>query len=287
MIGNSILTASSAFIEYSKISPSISPPGETQLFSACARWVARYEVFSVAQPLQIITSITVPLDSDEIWLNMNQSLWYGHLRPNGSLFQQAKVFKRDGSEPLCRIQFPIAISPHISTFMVLRDVFTIDPGQSELRKSYSTKRITFHFDSKFESQWNTMYYLGRMQNRLEVAHWNYVGDGIFPFAPVYLYFFTFSSDGSYLFFRDEEIDRHANLIILELHPTEPSLWSVAGRTTKHLPHGAKVSSAFQYSLPVALIVYDVRVYIWPFKSGKSVSLTPMFFNQIFEKLRQE
>lgn len=237
-----------------------------ELHQACSGWVAKYEVFPADQDSHPTISVTIPLDPDEIWLSIHQSMWAKHMLPKpapSSLEQKGP----ENAESVFKLHFPLAISPTISTFVILRDMYEISPDTLGQDVSYSTTRLQFDFQSKVRERWQPSYYSGKLQNRLNEPLWDYHWHRIFEEAKPYLYFWTFSFDGSYLHFRDEENGADSNMAIWDRVEAE---WVMASRITSSLPCENEVSVAIQRDPCLVVIAFEDRVLLWPFNSGMSI-----------------
>src|SRR6266487_6490309 len=85
----------------------------------CTGWVARYEVWTIADNPVCSADICIPLAADEVHLQLQCSLWQED--PSYSL----EAFK---------CQFPLAISANIRLIAILRTVYYFTPaGNREAR----------------------------------------------------------------------------------------------------------------------------------------------------------
>ncbi|KAF2174878.1 hypothetical protein K469DRAFT_685203 [Zopfia rhizophila CBS 207.26] len=264
------LIPSDAFVNYNQNCTFNDPPSSryTQLKHACSQWIAHYEVFAAHGSQRLVTKITIPLDEDEIWMNMQQSLWFG---PSQTISMTATY--AFGS--FCQMQFPTAISPTLNAFTILRTVYTIPQGQSVLDKRYSLSQITFGFNNEIKRQWNLNYHTARLSRRLATPLWQCNPDDILSRACLYVYFFTFSPDGKYLFFWDEDAAAPSNLILFHLQDSDLGSWSMVRARRKTLPRSREISAAFHHKHQLVTICLVDRIYLWPFKS-KRPELFPLW-----------
>lgn len=133
----------------------------------CSGWYARYEVWSVKDPIKRLLDLQIPLDRRQVWLQLRHS---GH----------------DTSLHGWKMQFPIAIAPNGRTFAILRQIFHFKSTEQDTTVKLSTSALPLDLTSALQRKW---------------SHEYTPADGIT--RDLYLYQILFNRDGSRVFFIDQ------------------------------------------------------------------------------------
>lgn len=108
------------------------------LYSLCSDWSARYEVWSITGSTpHSMADIYIPLDAEEIYLQMKRSLWQNDPSwDSGSL----------------KLQFPLAISQNVRVMAVLRTVFLFTPANGNVAK-LEAMTLPLDFNKSLAARW--------------------------------------------------------------------------------------------------------------------------------------
>ncbi|KAJ8115345.1 hypothetical protein OPT61_g2995 [Boeremia exigua] len=98
-------------------------PIASMLHTLCNGWVARYELWTVADDPSCIADGCIPLDADEVHLQIQRSIWQ---------------FDPSYSHGYWKIQFPTAISPDTSVICIIRTVYAFTVTKSNEAKMHTT-----------------------------------------------------------------------------------------------------------------------------------------------------
>jgi hypothetical protein len=167
------------------------------------------------------------------------------------------------------MQFPLAINRTLDTFVILRDIYDLLPSnQGNIEKPYRVARTSFDFSEGIQQRWEPKYFSSKLERRASGLIWGCPPEEVLKRAEAYIYFFTFSADGLYLLFRDEENGAKTNFAAFELQDSDLGLWSLLGTTSKELPQGQEVAWSFHPNKPLASLCFKDRVFLWPLNSSK-------------------
>lgn len=216
-----------------------------------------------------MNTIYIPLDPEEVKLQILQNLW-------------------QDEDQVWYIQFPIFISPDGHHFTILRTIYTIQP---KVVQNYTSTLLPFELNDTNAEHWLSP------RERIEK------GDTSLKYIRVddhyerqkslgcYLYWIFFDEKSRYVCFVDQSRCVPNNLYMMELRPqtsenslTRPALQVVA-RIQKFLKaldtsfEGYSVDKrrfhvAFHPSLPLLAIAASTKLYLWEFLDGMQV---PFYF----------
>lgn len=209
--------------------------------SGTSDWLAQYEIWTTHDSGKRLVELEIPLDPEEMRLQMLQSLWQD-------------TTTRDASSPW-KMQFPIAISPTLHQFTILRTVYSLSRGENKTSIKVKSSVIPLGFNQDVKSSWTVLSYCTKDAS--------YRGKGA-----SYSYWFRFSGDGRWIFFID-----HCNVGVYSLYQAKilcPRIKSFIGgiKYKANEPMWA-VDVAFHPVLP--LLAYRVAkcVYLWAFTESSS------------------
>ncbi|OQV00567.1 NACHT domain-containing protein [Cladophialophora immunda] len=209
-----------------------------ELRDICSGWVCRYEAWSTHVEPKRLFEIQIPLDSDEIWLLMRQSLI------------------RDSTG--WRIAFPVSISEDAMSFTVLRTLFRIQSEKYRPEITYKSFTIDTNFSPGLRKAWSECRSMPDIQG----------------YHRIYTYSFHFGTGGR-LFFSDYE---HANSNHFAIFNQISNAGEVelvrfaVGNGTQ--PPITKV--AFHSSEPLMVLIND-SVQVWNYDENcMSTLVTPSF-----------
>ncbi|KAF2739919.1 hypothetical protein EJ04DRAFT_572652 [Polyplosphaeria fusca] len=112
-------------------------PIESMIHLLCTGWVARYELWAVTGEPTCTVDGSIPLDANEIHLQLQRSLWQDD--PTWAAGQW-------------RLQFPMAISPNVRIISIIRTVylFTVTPQQEARMQAV---QLPLHFEPYLAAIW--------------------------------------------------------------------------------------------------------------------------------------
>jgi len=234
-------------------------------------WVARYEIWSLTGESQCIIDHQTGLNSNEVLLQMTQSMCY------------REELENDGGRNW-EMQFPLAISADVRMFTVLRSLYCTAPAME--RKSLIMQSITLSMamnDGRTSSHWN----LGQLEKvaqlkgpKFYVAMEDFQTDERFKGNSVYLYWINFDPSCQYLLFVAQDLRQKSAAAIFVMNH-EPALtatalnhaelkgtsclvlkqeWSMDFNVVKYMYHK---------SFPLLGFSFAGMLYLWLFKNGMS------------------
>ena len=146
-------------------------------------WCARYEIWSIKCTPKRLCDIQIPLDKDEVYIQLRQS-----------------ASKRFNCK--WKLQFPIAIASDARSFVLLRTIYTSQSTLGEHQIKLISARLPVSYDQSVQYRWSLEYAITSAL-------------GTFDF---YFYNLKFSDDGRYLFMIDQ-FGLLNNIAVFELAAT--------------------------------------------------------------------
>ena len=202
-------------------------------------WTARYEVWLNSDPPSRLIDLRIPLEQNEIRIQMQQSLQWDSTM----------------SSSAWEIQFPTAISSDLKHFTVLRTFYSLPSINEISNPELKPLLLDLNSNESLESFWN---------------------DGLLPSSGAYLYWITLSPDGRYIFFIDSPYveTRPMSLLVYEIHEVgEPRQVLMNSFTTDYVRVPIRgllqrVSAMFHPEKPLLAFRLLGDTFLWTFNHGK-------------------
>lgn len=200
-------------------------------------WCARYEIWSIKSTPSRLCDIQIPLNKDEVCLQLRQS-----------------ASKRFNCQ--WKVQFPITIASDARSFVLLRTIYTSQSTLGQHSINLLSARFPVSYDQSVQYRWS-----------LEYASTNTLG--IFDF---YFYNLIFSDDGRYLLMIDQ-FGILNNLAVFELAATEAlSVKLVSHLRTESFTRmedlrSHKCKFAFHPFASIIAISTHPNCFLWNFSNG--------------------
>ncbi|OCL09419.1 hypothetical protein AOQ84DRAFT_375857 [Glonium stellatum] len=222
----------------------------TELQESCSGWIARYELWSISERAERTVDLHIPLNQYEIWLQICQSLHYGHRMVDGP----SETIRTISTWAL---HFPVAISSNAHHFTILRDLYSLVEGKDRLNARFESVRIDLEFQQPMAASWC-----------LNGRSTQFMRSWPLRTYQIYQYFFTFSQDGRYLFFMDNEILKPMNLALFELGTSRAlklDLVMSLAAANRWVGRLRNVSTTFHPTKPLLAFTHSNTVCLWAFK----------------------
>lgn len=122
----------------------------SSLYQECAGWIARYQIWNVmADDPQLKEEYVIPLDNNEVWLQVQHFLMRSHSREQRAPSKSANRLV---------LHFPTAIKRiDLSTFVILRTVYTVvrehQQSQNPLISQHTSYVLPLDFNDTLKSIW--------------------------------------------------------------------------------------------------------------------------------------
>lgn len=211
--------------------------GWSEIKNFSSGWCARYEIWSIKSTPLRLCNIQIPLDKDEVCLQLRQSA--------------SKRFNCTW-----KVQFPIAIASDARSFVLLRTIYTSQSTPSKHSMNLLSARFPVSYDQGVQYRWSPEY---AMTNTL----------GTFDF---YFYSVIISNDGRYLFMIDQ-FGVLNNLAVFELAATRAlSVTLVSHLRTESFTRmedlwSHKCKFAFHPFGSIIAISIPGNCFLWNFSDG--------------------
>ena len=162
---------------------------------SCQGWRARFELHPLGDETALIADIQIPLDQDEVWLHVRQSLHY--------------------SEQALEMALPLAISRDLGMFTVMRYLFSWKPATASVQALFESVFIPLSYDSCDMAGHDCLF-----QETQTADGNNLCGRPVQLSRARYTYAISFSQNTRYLVFSDHVDSKVAevasNLVVLEI-----------------------------------------------------------------------
>ncbi|KAK7190286.1 hypothetical protein PSPO01_04007 [Paraphaeosphaeria sporulosa] len=216
-------------------------------------WVARYQIFSIANDPELLFEMDCPLEQPKVWTQIRQSLW--------------KEGDSNAAENF-RLQCPVAICSSLRRFAVLGDVYSpqASPGSGS---SYQLASIVPSFNEVLRHNWSYMS-PDSTQNTFHACYEAATLDSwVHRNCRLYLYWVWFSLDGKYLFYVDKAPSQPSSLAIWDLgqDDSSPTLQLInSGSLTLYRGMKEVYCDAGTFHPTQNLLLFSLvgSVYLWPF-----------------------
>lgn len=208
----------------------------------CSNWVAVYEEWTVVEPVTRQLSVCISLDPQEIALQISQS---GCERFSG--------FRQPWS-----IQFPVAVSPEKRVFAVLRTVYRLSVSKDMSTCTQGQVLPLDNIDSFGHSGPWTRSPILRLANE----------------SSAYLYTFSFSKSGRYLYFLDNECAGLFRILVFEQDSNYHGKYQLRNQqridfvVPEDSPYDIQLKLGAHPNLPLAVVAILGAVYIWDWTDGR-------------------
>jgi hypothetical protein len=157
-----------------------------ELRGYCSDWTSKYEVWPVENETACVADISIPLDIDEVWLQMRQNLILQHT---------------------WKVHFPIEIGSSAQVFSVLRKVYYLELLENNKKLKVKSASLSIDFNKSVQRMWST-------DPRKAHTIWGYDVKNCSP-RTIYLYWLCFSPDGQFVFFLDQH-NKQSNAAVFEV-----------------------------------------------------------------------
>lgn len=166
-------------------------------------WIARYELWSIAAEPTRVLDHRFSMGHDEVWLQMKQSL--------------CKQTDSDSqTDSGWGMQFPMAISPNVRMFIVLRTFYCLKPIASQSGLILEASTITMGAQDNLSANWSSRKsgFTTDSADQVDIAHL----DAAYRFQQrdIYLYWMSFHPDGCTLLFVDQDLNGPGTAAILTI-----------------------------------------------------------------------
>ena len=225
-------------------------------------WVARYQVFSLANAPKLVLSLSCPLDESKVWIQIRQSLW-----------KEGQGTAAD----TCKLQCPATISKSLRRFSVLGDVYTLLHSDNN-SPSYRVSSLQLHFNEAIREAWNAGAYENDGHTEASLSNPVTPGSWTHRSPQLYLYWLWFSMDGRFVFFLDKGPAKLNNIAVFDFGQADSSSHPVlVNHQGAQLHEGSKQiqcdMATFHPSQPLVAFSVVGSVYIWAYENGKVILRT--------------
>ena len=229
-------------------------------------WIARYELWSVAAEPTRVLDHRFSMDHEEVWLQMKQSLC-----------KQTDSDSETGSG--WGMQFPIAISPNVRMFIVLRTFYCLKPMASQSGLILEASTLNMEAQDNLSSNWSSQKsgFTTDSADQVDIAHLD--ASYRFQQGDIYLYWMSFHPDGCSLLFVDQDLNGPSSAAILTIESHSGLVTSLL-RPFPINSHGSlllhpewsrgfnQVKVIYNPVLPLLGFSFAGMLYLWAYQQGK-------------------
>ncbi|KAF2103276.1 hypothetical protein NA57DRAFT_72251 [Rhizodiscina lignyota] len=164
-------------------------PSMSDMQCLCSDWIARYELWSLRNEAQCTADFQCPIDSNEIYIQMKQSL-----------HQDVIIGQRTG----WKIQFPTAIGPNLRKFVVLRTMYSLEESPKDSKLRVKSAILETHFFDYSVRHWSIN--LATTEDSVRDTGSDEIDlESRLLRGNFYFYWLSFSPCGNYLFFLEHDL----------------------------------------------------------------------------------
>ena len=212
-------------------------------------WLVRYEIWSTSDTPQLLVDLRIPLETEEVLLQMRHSLWRDR---NLDSTEYTTAGAREW-----KIQFPMVISLSGHIFVVLRTVYLLKLAQNCEYLTATSCKLPVDELGSISPNWS-------VSNPEQP--WS---DNPVYRDDLYLFYLSISANGRLIFFMDQDLLSGVHIVVFGVHLATRIKVSVLGYHSTYIPtvtgrFGQSCKVAFHPSKSLVFFSVGRAIYLYAF-----------------------